>query len=131
MPTRIDLVMYPVANYDDAIAFFVECVVFHLTEDFDRGLGKRWVVVRPPGVHSTGLLLARQDDEQPAHASGHGADKVSYLLRVDDLAEEYSRMRLAGVHFLEEPRYEVYGTVAVFEYLYRNKWDLIGPARAD
>ena len=37
-------------------------------------------------------------------------------------------MQASNVKFLESPRQESYGTVAVFEDLYGNKWDLLQPA---
>lgn len=37
-------------------------------------------------------------------------------------------MRARGVRFVREPATHAYGTVAVFEDLYGNLWDLIGPS---
>lgn len=34
-------------------------------------------------------------------------------------------MQKNGIQFNEQPREEAYGTVVVFEDLYRNKWDLL------
>lgn len=128
MPTRIDLIMYPVRDYDEAIGYFVDCLGFRLTENIDRGQGKRWVVVRPADANSTGMLLAKRDDEDSIMPAAEQDRKVRFFLRVDDFTKEYNKMRSAGVQFLEEPRYQSYGAVAVFEDLYRNKWDLLGPA---
>ena len=52
---------------------------------------------------------------------------MALFLETDDFAADHERMRAAGVHFVEAPREEAYGTVVVFEDLYGNRWDLIGP----
>jgi len=117
-----------VRDYDEAIAFYVGAVGFELAEDVDLGGGTRWVVVRPPGS-TAGLLLAQAgDDAQRARVGDQTGGRVGFFLHTDDFASTHARMQAAGVHFLETPREEPYGTVAVFEDLYGNKWDLIQPA---
>ena len=94
------------------------------------GPGKRWVLVAPPGPSGTSLLLARAVTEEQAAAVGkQGAGRVFLFLHTDDFRRDHARMRAGGVTFLEEPREESYGTVAVFQDLYGNKWDLLGPAQ--
>ncbi|MGH2896978.1 MAG: VOC family protein [Solirubrobacteraceae bacterium] len=121
-----------VADYDEAIAFFVEVLGFELIEDSPAltTLGaqpKRWVVVRPPGA-STGLLLARADGERQESVVGDQfAGRVGLFLRVDDFHAAYDRMRDAGVEFVGDPRKEPYGRVAVFLDIAGNRWDLLGP----
>ena len=118
-----------VADYDDAIAFYVDKVGFDLVQDTDMGGGKRWVVVRPPGSDAA-LLLARATGEQAARIGDQAGGRVMLFLETDDFARDHARMAAAGVRFLEVPRHEPYGTVAVFEDLYGTKWDLIEPVRA-
>jgi predicted enzyme related to lactoylglutathione lyase len=126
---RLSLTALLVRDYDEAIAFYVGKVGFTLAEDTDMGGGKRWVVVRPPGSDA-GLLLARGVGEQADLVGRQGAGRVWLFLETDDFGRDQGRMVAAGVRFLEEPRHEPYGTVAVFEDLYGNRWDLIQPARA-
>lgn len=128
---HIDLVSLIVRDYDPAIRFFVDVLGFDLVEDSpaltNDGRRKRWVVVRPPGAR-TGLLLARADGERQVAAAGHQfAGRVGLFYRVDDFDATYARMAAAGVRFVTEPRTESYGTVAVFEDLEGNRWDLLGP----
>jgi catechol 2,3-dioxygenase-like lactoylglutathione lyase family enzyme len=126
---RLSLVTLVVSDYDAAIAFFRGALGFDLIEDSDLGGGKRWVVVRPPGAQS-GLLLAKAiGPEQEAAIGRQTGGRVGFFLEVDDFADAHARMRAAGVRFLEAPRREPYGTVAVFEDLCGNCWDLIEPAR--
>jgi catechol 2,3-dioxygenase-like lactoylglutathione lyase family enzyme len=119
-----------VDDYDTAIAFFVDALGFELVEDSpaettDRR-PKRWVVVRPPGAQ-TGLLLALADsDEQTAAVGRQTAGRVGFFLQVPDFEAAYGRMRAAGVTFLESPRDEPYGRVAVFVDVAGNRWDLLG-----
>ncbi len=123
------LVTLVVADYDEAIAFYTDALGFRLAEDADRGGGRRWVVVRPPGAaEGTGLLLARAEGgAQRASIGAQTGGRVGFFLHTDDFARDHARMTAAGVAFLEEPRHEPYGTVAVFEDLYGNRWDLMQP----
>ncbi|PZT70220.1 hypothetical protein DN402_31920 [Streptomyces sp. SW4] len=92
--------------------------------------GSRWVVVEPPGPEpGTALLLARAGDgSQQARVGDQTGGRVGFFLHTDDFARDHARMTAAGVTFLEEPRREPYGTVAVFRDLYGNRWDLLQPA---
>jgi len=128
---QISQVSLVVADYDDAIRFFVDALGFDLVEDSpsttNDGRPKRWVVVRPPGAE-TGLLLAEADGERQARAVGDQfGGRVGCFLRVDDFAAQHRRMVERGVVFLEQPRHEAYGTVAVFVDVAGNRWDLLGP----
>ena len=130
---HLEQVALIVADYDEAIRFFVGALGFELVEDSpsttNDGRPKRWVVVRPPGAQ-TGLLLAQADGERQRAAVGDGfAGRVGLFLRVDDFEASYARMRDAGVEFVTEPRDEPYGSVAVFLDVAGNRWDLLGPRR--
>ncbi|HEX5480587.1 MAG TPA: VOC family protein [Dehalococcoidia bacterium] len=129
--SHLELVTIIVAEYDPAIAFFVDVLGFDLVEDSpsltNDGRPKRWVVVRPPGTQ-TGILLARADgDVQQAAVGNQMAGRVGFFLRVADFDATYQRMRSAGVEFVTPPRTEPYGRVAVFRDIAGNKWDLLGP----
>jgi catechol 2,3-dioxygenase-like lactoylglutathione lyase family enzyme len=130
---HIGSVALVVRDYDEAIAFYVGAVGFALIEDTDLGDGKRWVLVAPPGggVGSACLLLAEAADaEERSRIGNQTGGRVALFLHTEDFAGDHARMLSAGVTFLEEPRHEAYGTVAVFEDLYGNRWDLIEPRRA-
>ena len=127
--THLGLVALLVRDYDEAIRFYVDKVGFTLVEDSDLGDGKRWVVVAPPGSRETSLLLARAATPgEEARIGDQTGGRVFLFLRTGDFATDHARMAAAGVTFLEAPRHEAYGTVAVFEDLYGNQWDLIQPA---
>ena len=116
-----------VRDYDEAIAFYVGKLGFELSEDTDMGGGKRWVVVTPRGSQG-GLLLAKAAGEaQAARVGDQTGGRVGFFLHTDDFAADHARMTAAGVRFLEAPRQEPYATVAVFEDLYGNRWDLLQP----
>ncbi|WP_432103458.1 VOC family protein [Streptomyces sp. bgisy091] len=126
---HIALVTLVVRDYDEAIAFYTDALGFELVENTDRGGGSRWVVVRPRGGSGTGLLLARAGDEaQGARVGAQTGGRVGFFLHTEDFARDHATMLAAGVRFLEEPRHEAYGSVAVFEDLYGNRWDLLQPA---
>ncbi|WP_412557757.1 VOC family protein [Thalassospira sp. MIT1370] len=123
---NIGLCALIVRDYDDAIAFYTDKVGFDLIEDTDMGDGKRWVIVAPKGATETRILLARASGADQENAIGNQTGgRVGFFLNTDDFARDHARMTKAGVRFLEAPRHEPYGTVAVFEDLYGNKWDLL------
>jgi catechol 2,3-dioxygenase-like lactoylglutathione lyase family enzyme len=118
-----------VRDYDEAISFFTEKLLFAVVEDTVIDSLKRWVLVAPPGAPGASLLLARAATEEQARLVGHqGGGRVFLFLRTDDFTRDYEGMRRRGVVFLEKPRVGAYGSVAVFQDLYGNKWDLLGPA---
>jgi catechol 2,3-dioxygenase-like lactoylglutathione lyase family enzyme len=129
---RIALVTLVVDDYDAAIRHYTEALGFRLAEDTARPDGSRWVVVEPgTGAQGggTALLLARaKGEEQRARVGDQTGGRVGFFLHTDDFARDHARMTAAGVTFLEEPRHEPYGTVAVFQDLYGNRWDLLQPA---
>jgi lactoylglutathione lyase len=126
MGQSIGAVALVVRDYDEAIAFFRDCMKFELVEDTDMGGGKRWVLVAPPGRPGTALLLARATTpEQEAHIGNQTGGRVFFILKTDDYWRDYEFMRSKSVRFTEEPRQEAYGTVVVFLDLYGNKWDLV------
>lgn len=124
---RLSALTLIVPDYDAGIAFFRDTLGFQLTEDIDQG-HKRWVRVTPPGG-GTGLILAEPGNATQRAAIGRqGAGRVWLFLETDDFAIEHERLKSAGVTFEEDPRHEVYGTVAVFRDPFGNRWDLIAYA---
>ncbi|MGO1049096.1 VOC family protein [Crossiella sp. CA198] len=126
---HLGLLTVLVRDYDEAIRFYTEALGFTLAEDVALPTGARWVVVRPDGASPTGFLLALAAD--PVELGRIGAQtgqRVFAFLHTEDFARDHARMVAGGVKFLEQPRVEVYGTVAVFEDLYGNRFDLIQPA---
>ena len=128
MRQRIAAVTLVVSDYDEAISYFCDVLGFELVEDTPLGAGKRWVVVRPRDSTSSGLLLARaRSQEQQARIGDQTGGRVFLFLQTDDFAGDHARYVAAGVRFVETPRTEPYGTVAVFEDMFGNRWDLIEP----
>jgi catechol 2,3-dioxygenase-like lactoylglutathione lyase family enzyme len=116
-----------VREYDEAIRFFTETLRFTLLEDtFQPEQNKRWVVVAPPGGGGATLLLAKASTPEQAQFIGNQAGgRVFLFLSTDDFWRDYHEMRANAVRFVREPMQAPYGTVAVFEDLYGNRWDLI------
>ena len=127
MARHLALLSLLVRDYDEALAFYVGKLGFELIEDSDLGGGKRWVVVSPGPGGSRFLLAQASDDAQAALVGGQGGGRVWLFLHTDDFTGDHARMTAAGVRFLEEPRHEAYGSVAVFEDLHGNRWDLLQP----
>jgi len=128
MRQSLATVTFLVREYEEAIRWFTETLRFRLVSDTPLGDGKRWVLVEPPGAAGTRLLLAQAaNPEQAAFIGRQAGGRVFLFLNTDDFQRDYEDMRARGVSFSEEPRHEPYGTVAVFEDLYGNSWDLIEP----
>ena len=116
-----------VRDYDEAIQFYCEKLHFTLVEDtYQPAQDKRWVVVAPPGSSGTTLLLARAaTPEQATFIGRQSGGRVFLFLSTDDFWRDYNEMLSKGIRFVREPKEAPYGTVAVFEDLYGNLWDLI------
>lgn len=127
MARHLALISLLVGDYDEALSFYVGKLGFELIEDTDMGAGKRWVVVSPGPGGSRFLLARAADDHQAARVGDQGGGRVWLFLHTDDFAGDHARMSAAGVRFLEAPRHEAYGSVAVFEDLCGNRWDLLQP----
>ncbi|MGI4793617.1 MAG: VOC family protein [Janthinobacterium lividum] len=128
MPQRLTPTSILVRDYDEAIGFYVGKLDFELREDTFLEAEKRWVVVGPSGS-TGGLLLARAIGERQCLTVGNqGGGRVFLFLETDDFARDHATYVERGVRFIEQPRQEPYGTVAVFEDIYGNRWDLIQPA---
>lgn len=115
-----------VADYDEAIRFYTEKLGFELVEDTTLSETKRWVLVAPKNSGGCQLLLAKAvGDEQKSRIGNQTGGRVFLFLRTDDFWRDYEDYLAKGVKFVREPKTEDYGTVAVFEDLYGNLWDLI------
>ena len=116
-----------VRDYDEAIAFFTRKLNFVLVDDeYQPEQDKRWVVVAPPGSQGTTLLLARAaNPEQEAFIGNQAGGRVFLFLSTDDFWRDYNEMVSRGIRFVRPPGVQPYGTVAVFEDLYGNRWDLL------
>ena len=129
MAQHIALFTLTVGDYDEAIAFYTTKLGFELLEDTELEEGKRWVRVRPRGGSGAAILLARAaTDAQRASIGRQTGGRVFVFVETDDFEADYDAMVSRGVTFVRPPRQEPYGTVAVFEDLYGNPFDLIGPA---
>jgi catechol 2,3-dioxygenase-like lactoylglutathione lyase family enzyme len=122
-----------VQDYDEAIKFFCQRLHFILVEDsYQPEQDKRGVLVAPPGSPGTSILLARAvTEEQEAFIGNQSGGRVFLFLQTDDFWRDYHEMQSNGIRFVREPKNESYGTVAVFEDLYGNLWDLIQLSKQD
>lgn len=126
MTLTIATVALLVDSYERGIAFYRDVLGLTLEQDTALGGGKRWVVVS--GAGGARMLLAQADGPAQVAAIGNQAGgRVGFFLETDDFERDHARLVDAGVHFLESPRHEAYGSVAVFEDPFGNKWDLIQP----
>jgi catechol 2,3-dioxygenase-like lactoylglutathione lyase family enzyme len=125
---QIATVALVVRDYDEALAYYTGVLGFLCIEDTDLGGGKRWVLVAPAGGRGARLLLAEAaSPEQAAHIGDQTGGRVFLFLETDDFSRDFKAMSAQDVAFIEAPREEPYGTVAVFADLYGNRWDLIQP----
>lgn len=130
MKRRLGLISLVVRDYDEAINFYVDILGFELLEDREvPEQSKRWVVVAPPGNEGAQLLLARASNEkQAAFIGDQTGGRVFLFLYTDDFKRDYDSFRSKGVVFVRDPKEFDYGTVAVFQDIYGNLWDLLQPS---
>lgn len=130
MHQRIINISIVVNDYDEAIHFYTQKLQFDLIEDTQLSETKRWVRVAPKGAGNCCLLLAKAaTDEQHRRIGNQTGGRVFLFLETDDFERDYQNLLLQGINIVRGPVQESYGTVAVFEDLYGNLWDLIEPAR--
>lgn len=130
MNLRIAHIALVVNDYDEAIEFYTQKLGFDLLEDTTLSETKRWVMVAPKGSGECCLLLAKAaNDEQRSRVGYQTGGRVFLFLHTDDFWRDYRNLLENEVVIIREPSEEVYGTVAVFQDLYGNLWDLIEPAR--
>ncbi|MCB0563671.1 MAG: VOC family protein [Phaeodactylibacter sp.] len=128
MKQRIAHIALVVRDYDEAIAFYTKKLDFRLVEDTRISDDKRWVVVAPPGAQECTLLLAKAANEKQSESIGNQTGgRVFLFLFTDDFQRDYEKMSARNIKFVRPPQEEDYGTVAVFEDLYGNLWDLLEP----
>ena len=127
MKQRIGYVTLIVPNYDEAIAWFADALGFSVIEDIPLGHGRRWVLVEPPGAGGGARLVLAEptDEQQTARIGDQTGGRVFLFLHTDDFWRDHARMKAKGVRFMEIPRNEAYGWVAVFEDVWGNRWDLL------
>ncbi|MFN3911088.1 VOC family protein [Hyphomonas sp.] len=125
---RLKTVTFLVPDYATGIDFFVGKLGFELIEDAPLGEGKRWVVVSPKGGEARLLLAEGRGERQGAAIGNQTGDRVAFFLETDDFDRDHAAFVERGVTFMEAPRREAYGTVAVFRDDFGNLWDLIQPA---
>ena len=126
MNRRIAHITLVVNDYDEAIKFYTEKLEFKVVEDFTLSESKRWVLISPDGSDACCLLLGKAvDNSQKSRIGDQSGGRVFLFLHTTDFWHDYYNMRNKGVNFTREPVEEAYGTVAVFEDLYGNLWDLI------
>lgn len=130
MKQRIAHVTLLVPDYDAGLRFYVDTLGFDLLEDTRVSPAKRWVRVAPKGGGVALLLAKAQGSAQHAATGNQTGGRVSFFLETDDFARDHKEMLDKGVRFLEAPRFEGYGVVAVFEDPFGNLWDLIEPVQS-
>lgn len=131
MTRSLALIALVVRDYDEALAFYVGTLGFTLIEDtYIPEQDKRWVVVAPSGAPGARLLLARAANAvQSSRVGDQTGGRVFLFLHTDDFQRDFQAYTAKGVTFVRPPKEEPYGTVAVFQDLYGNLWDLIGPRK--
>jgi len=129
MNQRIAHISLVVKDYDDAIEFYTKKLNFTLLEDTKIDENKRWVMVAPPGAKECCLLLAKAANERQTESVGNQTGgRVGFFLFTDDFWRDYNTMTDRNINFIRTPTEFEHGTVAVFEDLYGNLWDLIEPS---
>lgn len=130
MKQKIAHIALVVEDYDEAIKFYTKKLDFILLEDTILSEEKRWVLIAPPGAKESCLLLAKAANEEQRKSIGNqSGGRVFLFLFTDDFWRDYHKMVDRNIKFLRPPKEEEYGTVAVFEDLYGNLWDLLEPSK--
>lgn len=126
MKQKIAHIALLVADYDEAISFYVDKLHFDLIEDTALSETKRWVLVAPKGSQEFSLLLAKADGNFQKQSIGNqSGGRVFLFLNTDDFDRDYQNLISNNVEIVREPKTEDYGKVLFFKDIYGNLWDLI------
>ncbi|MGL3000550.1 VOC family protein [Flavobacterium sp. RSSB_23] len=126
MKQKIAHIALLVADYDEAISFYVDKLHFDLIEDTTLSQTKRWVLVAPKGSHEFSLLLAKADGAIQKQSIGNqSGGRVFLFLNTDNFDRDYQNLIDNDIEIVREPKKEEYGKVLVFKDIYGNLWDLI------
>jgi len=126
MKQKIAHIALLVADYDEAISFYVDKLHFDLIEDTALSETKRWVLVAPKGSQEFSLLLAKADGNfQKQNIGNQSGGRVFLFLNTDNFDRDYQNLKDNNIEIVREPKTEDYGKVLVFKDIYGNLWDLI------
>jgi len=104
---KIKLTSVSIDDYDKALKFYTEVMGFEKKRDIPLGEGARWItVVSPQEPNGTELLLEPNADYPAMKALKLALfeDGIPFTaFEVDDVHQEYERMKLLGVEFTMEP----------------------------
>ena len=118
-----------VNDYDEAIQFYTQTLLFTLLEDKVMSATKRWVMVAPPGSTGTTILLAKAaNEEQQSRVGNQTGGRVFLFLYTDDIERDYKNLKDKNLTIVRDLESQPHGKVLVFADLYGNLWDLIEPA---
>jgi catechol 2,3-dioxygenase-like lactoylglutathione lyase family enzyme len=113
-----------VPSYDDGLAFFRDVLGFAGLKDTALSPNKRWIVA---GEGASLVLAVPSDEPQRTRVGDQTGGRVGFFLHSGNLWADYERLVQRGVVFVETPRREAYGLVAVFLDPWGGKWDLLQP----
>lgn len=126
MKQKIAHIALLVADYDEALSFYVDKLHFDLIEDTALSETKRWVLVAPKGSQDFSLLLAKADGAIQKQSIGNqSGGRVFLFLNTDNFDRDYQNLKDNNIEIVREPKTEDYGKVLVFKDIYGNLWDLI------
>ena len=119
MSIKITLTSVSIDDYDKALHFYTDILGFVKKRDIDLGGDARWITVvsaeNPNGVE----LLLEPNAEYPAMKAlkeSLVADNIPFTtFEVDDIHQEYERLKQLGVEFTMEPTNMGTTIIAMFD----------------
>jgi catechol 2,3-dioxygenase-like lactoylglutathione lyase family enzyme len=121
MKQKIAHIALLVADYDEAISFYVDKLHFDLVEDTILSETKRWVLIAPKGSQDFSLLLAKADGAIQKQSIGNqSGGRVFLFLNTEDFDRDYQNLISNNIEIVREPKTEAYGKVLVFKDIYGN-----------
>jgi len=116
---KIKLTSVPIDDYDKALKFYTDVLGFLKKRDIPLGEGARWITVVSPEEPDGTELLLEPNAEYPAMKALREAlvkDGIPFTaFQVNDIQQEYERMKNLGVEFTMEPTNMGMTTAAVFD----------------
>lgn len=116
---KIKLSSVSIDDYDKALKFYTEVLGFVKKHDMPLGEGARWITVVSPEEPNGVELLLEPNASYPAMKALKESlvkDGIPYTaFQVNDVQQEYERMKDLGVEFSMEPTNMGMSTAAIFD----------------
>lgn len=109
MKPYIKQVAVPVRNQDKSLEFYTQKLGFEVATDAPMGGDQRWIELRMPGHEAKLVLFTRPEWKDRIGTFSN------IMFSAEDVEKTCRELEERGVEFVQRPKKESWGTLAVFK----------------